>query len=94
MFHSNIVDFYTSDGRFCTLERKSPVHDIIYDENRGPDAVMKQAREIWKLDDINLKHRLRWIHLPANNVSENHNSNSIHKERRLTQLLYSGCGQR
>lgn len=67
-FHTNIVDFYTSGDDFCTLERKSPINHIIYDKNGGPDRVMNNAMNRWELDDIGLKHRFRWIHLPANNV--------------------------
>jgi ankyrin repeat protein len=64
-FSANIIDFYPSDGRFDTLERKTSVYDIIYKE--GPHSMMSDARENWK---IKLRHRFRWIHLPANNVSQ------------------------
>jgi ankyrin repeat protein len=68
-FSANIVDFYTADGRFFTLERKKSIHDIIYDRDGGPDYLMDHAKTSWNLDDIVLEDRLRWIHLPANNVS-------------------------
>lgn len=61
-FHSNIIDFYPFGGRFYTVERKGVVYDIIYQS--GPDKIMSQARDIWEID---LEHRFRWIHLPANN---------------------------
>ncbi|RDL39424.1 uncharacterized protein BP5553_03764 [Venustampulla echinocandica] len=60
--HANIIDFYPSDGRFYTLERKSAVYDIIYKE--GPEKIMSQARDNW---NIKLQQRFRWIHIPANN---------------------------
>lgn len=54
-----------------TLERKSTVYDLIYKRKSGPDAVMKEARNQWSesLEGMNLKLIFRWIHLPANNVS-------------------------
>lgn len=64
-FHANIVDFYRYGDHFNTLERKSPVHEIIYE--KGPDEIMRKARETWEIGDI--QHSFRWIHLPVNNVS-------------------------
>lgn len=68
-FDANIIDIYAWEGRYCTLERISNVRKIIYTRGIGPQQVMETARKAWKLESIGLKHRFRWIHLPANNVS-------------------------
>ncbi|KAL1986931.1 hypothetical protein VTN96DRAFT_5348 [Rasamsonia emersonii] len=63
---SNIIDFYFQDNRFYTLERTSPVSDVVYGE--GPEKIMSKARDIWETEWTN-EHaqRFRWVHLPANN---------------------------
>lgn len=68
-FRSNIIDFYFQDNWFYTLERTSPVSNVVYGE--GPEKVMSKVRDIWETEWKN-EHaqRFRWIHLPANNVSE------------------------
>ncbi|KAL1967140.1 hypothetical protein VTN77DRAFT_3431 [Rasamsonia byssochlamydoides] len=65
-FRCNIIDFYSQDNRFYTLERKSPVSDVVYGE--GPEKVMPKARRIWENEwKDKPAQRFRWIHLPVNN---------------------------
>lgn len=81
-YYATIVDFYCRDGRIDLLRRTRTVDTVIYQgENvktpKGPERVMDEARKT--LGDISPgdakeknytkeELRMRWVHLPANNV--------------------------
>lgn len=85
-FDATIVDFYRRNERVDFLRRSYPIWDVIYElaiseakNSAGPESIMKRARETLKgispeaargknhsPEDL----QVRWIHLPANNVSE------------------------
>lgn len=77
-YDATIVDFYRAEGRVNFLRRSRPIYDVIYNKKAGTKSIMDEARK--KLEEISPeaaqeKHyagderQLRWIHLPANNVS-------------------------
>ena len=77
-FDATIVDFYSQHGRVKFFRRSRKVYNVIYDDNAGVEKIMNQARAtIGKISPEAAKEqeysreelRLRWIHLPANNVS-------------------------
>ncbi|ETS77830.1 hypothetical protein PFICI_09892 [Pestalotiopsis fici W106-1] len=80
---ATIVDFYERDGQIDLLRRSESVSNVIYskagpdNEDRGPEGIMNKARS--DLEKISAeaarekRHektdlRMRWIHLPANNM--------------------------
>ena len=68
MFKAGIIDFYKKekDKRSGFLPRVHDIRTVIY--KLGPDKIMDDARKLttdFDKDDL----QLRWIHLPANNVS-------------------------
>ncbi|KIW80446.1 hypothetical protein Z517_07062 [Fonsecaea pedrosoi CBS 271.37] len=65
-FTANIVDFSLSEGTDTTLPIQKSVYDIIY--GSGPEKIMEKIRRSWDIKQ--LEHQFRWIHLPANNVSD------------------------
>lgn len=76
-FKASIIDCYKREDRISFLRRSRDVRTVIYDE--GPDAIMEKARkfmeqvrsegeELYGYEEKSL--RVRWIHLPANNVSK------------------------
>ena len=75
-FNATIVDFYRQGGHSGFLRQSRKVPKVIYHD--GPDKIMEEARStLGEIDeDIAKKHfsmedlQFRWIHLPANNVSE------------------------
>lgn len=78
-FDAAIVDFYAGNGLSGFLHRARQVEEIIYDPEHGPKSVMKAAQE--KAQELYLDNgkdnvfssdnfKFRWIHLPANNVSD------------------------
>lgn len=71
-FFAGIIDIYNDDDGVALLRRSRRVEDVIY--GKGPRAIMESAsariyksRENTKLKKEDLQ--LRWVHLPANNVS-------------------------
>ena len=66
-FYAGITDIYEKEGRYGFLRRARNVHKVVYRD--GPEAIMRAARH----EDPSLYApealKLRWIHLPANNVS-------------------------
>lgn len=78
---ATIVDFYSHGLRVDLFRRQRYIYDVVYEtHNGGPDGVMKMATSILKEvnpgDSLEMENdrkedglRLRWIHLPANNVS-------------------------
>jgi hypothetical protein len=77
IFRVPIVDFYVREGRSYSLRRAMfNVNEVIYDQ--GPKDIMSKAaeQEMSKAAEqekppLEKKYRLfRWIHLPANNVSQ------------------------
>jgi len=66
-FYAGITDIYEKDGRYGFLRRARNVYKVVYRD--GPEAIMRAARH----EDPSLYAsealKLRWIHLPANNVS-------------------------
>jgi len=82
-FFAGIVDIYNDAGSVALLRRSRKVEKVIYE--KGPRAIMESARagvnmsqvlprkaQPKKAQSTNLKEedlRLRWVHLPANNVS-------------------------
>lgn len=76
---ASIVDFYQRAGNFDLLRRRRDVYNVIYstDKGHGPKDVMESARETLKnIGPQNAREKayraedfkMRWIHLPANNV--------------------------
>ncbi|GAW17229.1 hypothetical protein ANO14919_066830 [Xylariales sp. No.14919] len=80
---ATIVDFYQRNGRVDLLRRSRSIFDVVYnkisaaDNPAGPEAIMQKARsaskgirlEVVKERDYEKKDlRMRWIHLPANNM--------------------------
>ncbi|KAL4970686.1 uncharacterized protein BDV14DRAFT_194476 [Aspergillus stella-maris] len=71
-----IVDFYCHDARVDFLWRSRTIQDIIYSlaDQGGPEKIMDEARRTLKdIDSESLVYKsqdlkLRWIHLPANNM--------------------------
>ncbi|OTB03639.1 hypothetical protein M426DRAFT_321562 [Hypoxylon sp. CI-4A] len=78
-----IVDFYQQHGQIDMLRRTRLVHEVVYSETDkeggrgGPEGIMEKARltmenmsfkaaskKPYKQDEF----RMRWIHLPANNM--------------------------
>ena len=78
---ATIVNFYSHGPRVDLFRRQRPIYDVVYEtDNGGPDGVMKMVTSILKevnpgvsLETENDRKesglRMRWIHLPANNVS-------------------------
>lgn len=82
-FFAGILDIYNDGEGVAFLRRSRRVEKVIYD--MGPKAIMESARapikksqitpgeakigEVQKTDHKEEDLRLRWVHLPANNVS-------------------------
>lgn len=77
-YYATIVDFYHQGRRVDFLRRQTEVFNVIYHPNLGAKNIMEKARarlrhispeieQVKSYDDKDLK--LRWIHLPVNNVS-------------------------
>jgi hypothetical protein len=77
MFQSSIMNFYNSGTYTHFLHHLCGVHDLLYNGKKGPVRIMKGVAKTFRdtfpelntdtYDDSHLKYR--WIHLPANCVS-------------------------
>jgi ankyrin repeat protein len=63
----NITDFYARDGLSPTVETQKSISEVIY--GSGPERIMSRIINTWNIQIPSHQHRFRWIHLPANNVS-------------------------
>jgi hypothetical protein len=76
-FSATIVDFYLKEDRWGLLRRSPKVSEILYEY--GAEKIMSRARKdlqrinpeaAKKRDYVREDLQFRWIHLPANNVSQ------------------------
>jgi ankyrin repeat protein len=77
-FEAAVVDFYAKETSSGFLRRERGVKEVIYDADKGPTKLMAAAQETMKAQSHHLgsgnvfspaDFKVRWIHLPANNVS-------------------------
>ncbi|KAL9616713.1 MAG: hypothetical protein Q9160_008433 [Pyrenula sp. 1 TL-2023] len=77
-YEATIVDFYRRGGRMNFLRRSRPVFNVIYDNKAGAERIMYEAmKRLEKISPEAAKEKhyygderqLRWIHLPANNMT-------------------------
>lgn len=71
-FKANILDFYHCDDSVFPLEMSDhSVYDLIYDPELGPNKIMDHAyKRVRDHPALCKDYHFRWIHLPANNVSQ------------------------
>lgn len=62
---AKVADIYEIDGQERTFLRTPSVHDLIY--THGPNHLMNRARSKEATEGT---RKFRWLHLPANNVSD------------------------
>lgn len=76
-FSATIVDFYLKEDRWGLLRRSPKVSEVLYEY--GAEKIMSRARKdlqiispeaAKKRDYVREDLQFRWIHLPANNVSQ------------------------
>jgi ankyrin repeat protein len=67
LINVNITDFYARDGLSPTVETQKSISEVIY--GSGPERIMSRIINTWNIRIPSHQRRFRWIHLPANNVS-------------------------
>lgn len=78
-YEATIVDFYRRNRHVNFVRRSRKLFSVIYDDKLGVEKIMDSARETLKKISLEAAEeksyssddlQLRWIHLPANNVSK------------------------